>query len=149
MILLTPNTKYISFNLHLTRWYLLRPLLDRHGLHVCTPVSPDTRFLKHYMVSSPQRITCYSSPDVLTRCCKLCRCAKVQIHISTSIMPFAPTKRYIGHILVNLIRPLPPSNWFMYLLTVVDRFTRRPEAWSLDNTLVYAAPSSSFPRLTG
>ena len=38
---------------------------------------------------------------------------------------------------MDLVGPLPPSNGFTYLLTVVDRFTRWPEAIPLSNTITH------------
>ena len=35
---------------------------------------------------------------------------------------------------MDLVGPLPPSNGFTYLLTIVDRFSRWPEAISLNDT---------------
>jgi transposase InsO family protein len=66
------------------------------------------------------------------------RQGKVHKHASTSVTPFAPPERRFGHIHVDLVGPLPPSNGFRYILTVVDRFTRWPEAWPLDNMSAYA-----------
>ena len=38
-----------------------------------------------------------------------------------------PHKRF-DHVHVDLVGPLPPSNGFSYVFTMVDRFTRYPEA---------------------
>jgi len=73
-----------------------------------------------------------------TRCCEPCQRAKVHKHTSSDITPFTPPERRFGHIHVDLVSPLPPSNGCKYLLTVVDRFTRWPEAWLIENMSAYA-----------
>lgn len=73
-----------------------------------------------------------------SRCCVQCQRAKVSRHISAPVIPFAPTERRFGHIHVDLVGPLPSSNGNKYLLTCVDRFTRWPEAWPLDNMSTHA-----------
>lgn len=73
-----------------------------------------------------------------TRCCEPCQRAKVNKHVVSPITPFAPPDRRFGHIHVDLVGPLPPSNNYRYLLTVVDRFTRWPEAWPLENMSAHA-----------
>ena len=44
-----------------------------------------------------------------------------------------PTKRF-AHVNIDLVIPLPPSNGYTHLLTIVDRFTRWPEGIPLQNT---------------
>lgn len=73
-----------------------------------------------------------------TRCCEQCQRAKVNKHTSSPITPFAPPERRFGHIHVDIVGPLPQSNNFKYLLTVVDRYTRWPEAWPIENMSAYA-----------
>jgi len=77
-----------------------------------------------------------------TRCCEPCQRAKVHKHTVSPITPFAPPERRFGHIHVDLVGPLPPSNNFKYLLTVIDRFTRWPEAWPLENMSAHAVAQS-------
>ncbi|KAF0772627.1 Uncharacterized protein FWK35_00001963, partial [Aphis craccivora] len=73
-----------------------------------------------------------------TKCCEPCQRAKVNKHTSTAVAPFAPPERRFGHIHVDLVGPLPPSNGFKYLLTVVGRYTRWPEAWPIENMSAHA-----------
>ena len=54
--------------------------------------------------------------------------AKVSRHNKPVFEKFEePTERF-GHVYVDLVRPLPYSDGFKYLLTCVDCFTRWPEA---------------------
>ena len=62
------------------------------------------------------------------RTCLSCQKAKVQTHIRAPLQKFAPTTRRFDHVHIDLVGPLPESQGNRYLLTVIDRFTRWPEA---------------------
>jgi len=62
---------------------------------------------------------------------------KVFKHTVSPITPFTPPDRRFGHIHVDLVGPLSPSNGYKYLLTCLDRYTRWPEAWPMDNMSTY------------
>ena len=68
------------------------------------------------------------------KACIACPTSKVQRHIRAPLETFQVPHRRFDHIHVDLVGPLPPSNGFTHLLTVVDRFTRWPEAIPLSNT---------------
>jgi cleavage and polyadenylation specificity factor subunit 1 len=72
------------------------------------------------------------------RCCEACQRAKVQRHTSSSITPFVSPEQRFGHIHHDLVGPLLPSDGHKYLFTVIDRFTRWPEAWPIDNMSAHA-----------
>ena len=62
------------------------------------------------------------------RGCVACQSAKVQRHNRAPMHKFEkPTARF-SHVHVDLVGPLPTSKGYSHLLTVVDRFTRWPEA---------------------
>ena len=61
------------------------------------------------------------------RSCLVCQRSKVQTHIRAPLGMFAPVSRRFDHVHVDLVGPLPESQGFKYLLTIVDRFTRWPE----------------------
>lgn len=66
--------------------------------------------------------------------CLDCQHAKVHRHIRGPLEPFrVPAQRY-GHIHIDLVGPLPPSQGCICLLTVMDHFTHRPEAILLSST---------------
>ena len=65
---------------------------------------------------------------VWARACIPCQTSKVQQHIRAPLQSFRNPGRRFDHIHIDLVGPLPPSEGFTYLLTVVDRFTRWPEA---------------------
>ena len=62
-----------------------------------------------------------------TRECFRCQRSKVQRHTVTPLSRFMPPSARFAHIHVDLVGPLPPSQGFTYLLTIIDRFTRWPE----------------------
>ncbi len=69
-----------------------------------------------------------------TKCCLECQRAKVQRHTRAPLTPIpVPTRRF-DHIHVDLVGPLPPSQGYTHLFTMVDRFTRWPDAIPLKDT---------------
>ena len=67
------------------------------------------------------------------KACTACQKSKVQRHVKAPLAQFkVPTRRF-DHINIDIVGPLPPSQGFTYLFTVVDRFTRWPEAIPLSD----------------
>ena len=65
---------------------------------------------------------------VWARACIPCPTSKVQQHVREPLQSFWIPSRHFDHIHIDLVGPLPPSEGFTYLLTVVDCFTRWPDA---------------------
>ena len=64
----------------------------------------------------------------LARACLACQTSKVQKHTRHPVQVFeAPSGRF-GHVHVDIVGPLPISQGCRYLFTMVDRWTRWPEA---------------------
>ena len=66
--------------------------------------------------------------------CIACQEAKVHRHTKAPPQTFNMPHRRFDHIHLDIVGPLPPSQGYTHLLTIVDRFTRWPEAILLKET---------------
>lgn len=62
------------------------------------------------------------------RGCLKCQRAKVQRHTHSPLGEFDQATGRFAHIHVDLIGPFAPNNGNVYCFTIIDRFTRWPEA---------------------
>ena len=65
---------------------------------------------------------------IWAKACLRCQAATVHRHTTAPLDQFTPATRCFDHIHVDIVGPIPPLQNYRYLLTVVDRFTRWPEA---------------------
>lgn len=63
-----------------------------------------------------------------TRACVECQRAKVYRHTRPPVGNFVPPNARFKHLHIDLVGPMPPSEGFRYCLTMVDRFSKWPEA---------------------
>ncbi|GFO47331.1 Pol polyprotein [Plakobranchus ocellatus] len=69
-----------------------------------------------------------------TKECLSCQQSKIQSHVHSPVAKIpVPAKRF-SHLHIDLVGPLPPSEGFSHLLTIIDRTTRWPEAIPLSGT---------------
>ena len=54
--------------------------------------------------------------------------SKVQVHTKAPLSTFDTATRRFDNIHVDIVGPLPKSQENQYLFTIIDRFTRWPEA---------------------
>lgn len=64
--------------------------------------------------------------------CLDCQRSKISRHNISPLGCFEETERFL-HVHIDIVGPLPPSNGKRYLLTMIDRCTRWPEAIPLEN----------------
>uniref|UniRef100_A0A5S6Q5K2 Integrase catalytic domain-containing protein n=1 Tax=Trichuris muris TaxID=70415 RepID=A0A5S6Q5K2_TRIMR len=62
------------------------------------------------------------------RSCLVCQRSKVQRHTKAPPTIFPIPDRRFDHVHLDIVGPLPSSRGYSYLLTMIDRFTRWPEA---------------------
>lgn len=60
--------------------------------------------------------------------CLSCQATKVHRHNHSPLVQYRPADQRFDHINIDLIGPLPPSDGNRYCLTMIDRFSRWPEA---------------------
>lgn len=85
-----------------------------------------------------------------TRTCQRCQLCKVSRHVHPPIGDFPDASARFAHVHIDVVGPLPPSDGQRYLLTMIDRYTRWPEAVPTDNisaeTLAIAFTSTWIAR---
>ena len=62
------------------------------------------------------------------RTCVSCQKSKVQVHMKAPLNTFNTPARRFDNIHVDIVGPLPKSQEKQYLFTIIDRFTRWPDA---------------------
>ena len=80
------------------------------------------------------------------RSCEKCQEAKVHRHITAPRGTFLTPDARFDHLHIDIVGPLPPSQGFRYLLTVIDRFTRWPEAIALTDITAESIASAFISR---
>ena len=65
--------------------------------------------------------------------CIQCQQCKVHRHNKAPLGTFSSPDARFDHVHIDIVGPLPPSDGFSYLLTCVDRYTRWPEAFPMND----------------
>ena len=87
-------------------------------------------------------------PDFAEYCrvCTACQKSKIHRHQVAPLEHFSPPDAHFSHVHVDLIGPLNQCERYSYILTIVDRFSRWPEAIPLPNITVKTCADSFLLR---
>lgn len=65
--------------------------------------------------------------------CMACQKNKIQRHTKSPLCKYVQPNERFEHVNIDIVGPLPPSGEFKYILTMIDRFSRWPEAVPMTN----------------
>ena len=82
--------------------------------------------------------------EIRKRCkeCHQCQSSKINVHTKGPLIHRLPPTSRFQSIHVDLVGPLPVSNGMTYIFTIVDRFTRWPDALPLPNSVTSTCASA-------
>ncbi|GFS88592.1 hypothetical protein TNCV_1461951 [Trichonephila clavipes] len=80
------------------------------------------------------------------RHCLACQKSKIHRHTRSPLSSFQEPSQRFDHVHLDRIGPLPPSNGYTYCLTMIDRFSKWPEAQPLKDITAEAFFSSWVSR---
>lgn len=79
-----------------------------------------------------------------TKECLSCQGSKIQRHTISNCGRFDPPKGRFEHIHLDLVGPFPTSNNCNSILTLVERFTRWPEAYPVQDTTAHTIAKTLY-----